>query len=211
NLSWMALVICIGFVVDDAIVVSENIVRHIEAGMRPFEAAVTGLGEIAFTVVSITVSLLAVFTPMLFESSMIGMILREFSVTLAAAVIISAVVSLTLTPALCAHYLREGRSGSPYQPARWQVHLEHFDKRLLAIYARMLDWAMRHRRLMRWQPAMLLFLTAVLAVAVANAAGTVGMPAVDTGLVRADVSAASNITPGRMPYKLRHVVGWLGE
>ncbi len=211
NLSLMALVICIGFVVDDAIVVSENIVRHIEAGMRPFEAAVTGLGEIAFTVVSITVSLLAVFTPLLFESSMIGMILREFSVTLAAAVIISAVVSLTLTPALCAHYLREGRSGGRYQPARWQVHLEHFDKRLLAIYARMLDWAMRHRRLMRWQPAMLLFLTAVLAVAVAKTAGTVGMPAEDTGLVRADVSAATNITPGRMRDKLRHVAALLGE
>ncbi|HET8555006.1 MAG TPA: efflux RND transporter permease subunit [Rhodanobacteraceae bacterium] len=210
NLSLMALVICIGFVVDDAIVVIENIVRHIEAGMRPFEAAVTGLGEIAFTVVSITVSLLAVFTPMLFESSMVGMILREFSVTLAAAVVISAIVSLTLTPTLCAHYLRADRipqSGS--EPTRWQNALARFDARLLHIYERMLDWAMRHRRLMRWQPALLLGLTLVLAVAVAKTAGTVGMPAEDTGLVRANVTAGTNIAPGLMRDKLQHVAALL--
>lgn len=208
NLSLMALVISIGFVVDDAIVVTENITRHTEAGTPPFEAATTGLGEIAFTVISITVSLLAVFAPMLFESSMLGMILREFSVTLAAAVIISAVVSLTLTPALCARYLRAGR-GRPL--SRWQQRLARFDQRLLTIYTYMLDWAMRHRRLMRWQPAMLLVLTGVLAMAVTKSAGFVPMPAEDTGLVSVSVTADGNIAPGLMQQKLRQVAQRLGD
>ena len=207
NLSLMALVISIGFVVDDAIVVTENIVRHAEAGAAPFEAAEGGLREIAFTVISITVSLLAVFAPMLFESSMLGMVLREFSVTLAAAVVISALVSLTLTPALCARYLRAPRQR---RPTRWQQRLEHFDRWLLGVYRHMLDWAMRHRRLMRWQPAMLLLLTAVLAVAVVKFVGLVGMPEEDTGMVQATVTADAGVAPAVMRGKLLEVSRLLG-
>ncbi|MEO5810823.1 MAG: efflux RND transporter permease subunit, partial [Rhodanobacter sp.] len=105
TLSLVALVLCIGFVVDDAIVVIENIVRHMERGEAPMQAALTGVGEIGFTVISITLSLVAVFAPLLFGNNMLVVLLREFSVTLTAAVVISALVSLTLTPALCAHLL----------------------------------------------------------------------------------------------------------
>jgi multidrug efflux pump len=205
NLSLMALVICIGFVVDDAIVVIENIVRHIEAGMRPFQAAVTGLQEIGFTVMSITLSLLAVFMPLLFESSLIGMILREFSVTLAAAVVISAVVSLTLTPALCAHYLRPDRIAQPHEQTRWHRALERFDTVLHGTYRRALDWALHHRRLMRWQPFLLLVLTGLLGFAVAKTAGSTGMPAEDTGMIQASVQADTNIAPEPMAQRLQHV------
>jgi multidrug efflux pump len=106
TLSLVALVLCIGFVVDDAIVVIENIVRHMEQGMAPLSAALTGVREIGFTVVSITLSLVAVFAPLLFGNNMLVMLLREFSVTLTAAVVISEIVSLNLTPALCGHLLK---------------------------------------------------------------------------------------------------------
>ncbi len=207
NLSLMALVISIGFVVDDAIVVTENITRYTEAGVQPFPAAVAGLKEIAFTVVSITVSLLAVFMPLLFDNGMMGMILREFSVTLAAAVVISALVSLTITPTLCAHYLRAQRQRPP---SRWQVQLERFDKYLLRIYARMLEWALRHRRLMRWQPALLLAATVVLAMLVVKTSGVRIMPDEDTGMVRVQVTADANIAPVLMHHKLQQVAHLLG-
>ena len=103
----MALTIATGFVVDDAIVVIENISRHIEAGMRPFDAALKGSREIGFTIVSLTVSLLAVLIPLFFMSDMIGRLFYEFSVTLASAIVISAVVSLTFVPMMCARLLRE--------------------------------------------------------------------------------------------------------
>ncbi|HEX7342397.1 MAG TPA: efflux RND transporter permease subunit [Rhodanobacteraceae bacterium] len=211
NLSLMALVIAIGFVVDDAIVVTENITRYLEAGKKPFEAATLGLSEIGFTIVSITVSLLAVLMPVLFDNSVVGMLLREFSVTLAAAVIVSAIVSLTLTPTLCAHYMRVGKESGMREPARWLVALERFDTGLLHIYERMLDWALRHRRLMRWQPAILLMLTLLLAVIVGKAIGMVGMPAEDTGLVQAGVTADIGIAPGLMQARLKHVADLLGE
>ncbi len=105
TLSLIALVLCIGFVVDDAIVVIENIVRHMEHGMRSLDAALLGVREIGFTVISITVSLVAVFAPMVFGNNTLVMLMREFSVTLIATIVISALVSLTLTPALCGRYL----------------------------------------------------------------------------------------------------------
>ncbi|HEX7339718.1 MAG TPA: efflux RND transporter permease subunit [Rhodanobacteraceae bacterium] len=207
NLSLMALVISIGFIVDDAIVVTENITRYLEKGEKPFKAATLGLSEIAFTVMSITVSLLAVFTPLLFDNTIVGLILQQFSVTLATAVIISAIVSLTLTPTLCAHYLAHRDLAAP--PTRWQAALERFDHKLLGIYEVMLDWALRHRRLMRWQPAMLLGLTVVLIIVVAKTAGIVGMPSEDTGLVQANIQADVGIAPALMNTKLRHVADLL--
>ena len=102
----LALTLSVGFVVDDAIVMLENIVRHIEGGMRPFEAALKGAREIGFTIVSITFSLIAVFIPVLLMGGIVGRVFREFAVTIAVAIILSGFVSLTLTPMLCARVLR---------------------------------------------------------------------------------------------------------
>src|SRR5215218_5674508 len=108
NMTLLALTLSVGFVVDDAIVMLENIVRHIEGGMRPFEAALKGSREIGFTIISITISLIAVFIPVLLMGGMVGRVFREFAVTIAVAIIISGFVSLTLTPMLCARVLRGG-------------------------------------------------------------------------------------------------------
>ena len=133
NLSLMALTIGTGFVVDDAIVMIENIVRHMEDGEAPFEAALRGASEIGFTVISLTVSLIAVFIPLLFMTGLVGRMFREFALTLTIAVVTSAVVSLTLTPMMCSRLLRhqatataDGRRGvtaclSPRQSiGRWR-------------------------------------------------------------------------------------------
>jgi HAE1 family hydrophobic/amphiphilic exporter-1/multidrug efflux pump len=116
NLSLMGLAIAVGFVVDDAIVVVENIVRHVEGGTSPYQAALKGSREIAFTVVSMTVSLIAVFIPLLLMSGMVGRLFREFAVTVTAALVVSGIVSLTLTPTMCAYFVR-GRSGGHARPS----------------------------------------------------------------------------------------------
>ncbi|HWX64822.1 MAG TPA: efflux RND transporter permease subunit [Rhodanobacter sp.] len=197
TLSLVALVLCIGFVVDDAIVVIENIVRHMERGEPPMQAALAGVGEIGFTVISITLSLVAVFAPLLFGNNMLVMLLREFSVTLTAAVVISALVSLTLTPALCA-YLLEHEPANRKPPGRIEQAVENFDRNLLRIYERALDWAMHHRRIMRWQPLTLLILTGLLGFAVAKTAGGTFMPDEDTGQLQVDIRSDANISPQQM-------------
>ena len=113
NLSLMALTIAVGFVVDDAIVMLENIYRHIEEGMKPMEAALKGAGEIGFTIVSISCSLIAVFIPLLLMGGIVGRLFREFAMTVTIAVVVSAIVSLTLTPMMCSRFLRHdsGRHG----------------------------------------------------------------------------------------------------
>ena len=113
NLSLMALTIATGFVVDDAIVVLENVSRHMEEGMSPMKAAIQGAGEVGFTVLSMSVSLVAVFIPILLMGGMVGRLFREFAVTLSAAVLISLVVSLTTTPMLCARILQAGARAAP--------------------------------------------------------------------------------------------------
>ncbi len=205
TLSLIALVLCIGFVVDDAIVVIENIVRHMEQGAPPLEAALTGVGEIGFTVISITLSLIAVFAPMLFGNNMFTMLMREFSITLTAAVVISAVVSLTLTPALCGRYLKLEHSEEQRKPNRLQRALERFDRGLHGTYERALDWAMHHRRIMRWQPAILLLMTALLAVAVALTAGGGIMPDEDIGMLQANITADANISPTLLAGRVQQV------
>src|SRR4029077_301966 len=107
NISLMALTISVGFIVDDAIVMIENIVRYIEEGMRPLDAALKGAGQIGFTIISITFSLIAVFIPLFFMSGIIGRLFREFAVTVSVAVIASAAISLTLTPVMCSLFLKE--------------------------------------------------------------------------------------------------------
>src|SRR5207248_4260180 len=111
NMTLLALTLSVGFVVDDAIVMLENIVRHIEGGMRPFEAALKGSREIGFTIISITFSLIAVFIPVLLMGGMVGRVFREFAVTIAIAIILSGFVSLTLTPMLCARVLKPHHEG----------------------------------------------------------------------------------------------------
>ncbi|MGH8157466.1 MAG: efflux RND transporter permease subunit [Rhodanobacter sp.] len=205
TLSLVALVLCIGFVVDDAIVVIENIVRHMEQGMSPMQASLTGVGEIGFTVISITLSLVAVFAPLLFGNNMLVMLLREFSVTLTAAVVISALVSLTLTPALCAHFLKhEPAERKP--PGRLERAVERFDHGMLHMYQRALDWAMHHRRIMRWQPLLLLILTGVLGWAVVKTAGGTFMPEEDTGQLQVDISADANISPAQLTERAQAVM-----
>ncbi len=204
--SLVALVLCVGFVVDDAIVVIENIVRHMEQGMPALEAALTGVREIGFTVISITLSLIAVFGPMVFGNNMFILLMREFSVTLIATIVISALVSLTLTPALCGSWLAGDDLHAVRRPGRLERWAERFDQGFLRLYERGLDWAMKHRRLMRWQPPILLVLTIVLAVLVGMTAGGGIMPKEDTGLINANITADANISPTLMMKRTQQVV-----
>ena len=158
NLSLMALTIATGFVVDDAIVMIENIVRYIEQGMNPLAAAYRGAAQIGFTIVSLTVSLIAVFIPLLFMGGVVGRLFKEFSVTLSVAVAVSAVISLTLTPMMCGRILRPARDERPGRIAR--VSEAGFNA-MLALYRRSLAWTFGHQPL-------------VLLVGVATLVGTIG-------------------------------------
>ena len=144
NLSLMALTVATGFVVDDAIVVLENITRHREAGLGPLEAALLGAREIGFTVVSISISLIAVFIPILLMGGIVGRLFREFAMTLSAAILISLVVSLTTTPMLCATLL--GRRDEPGPRGRLYRLSERFFEGMHGFYARTLAWVLRHPR-----------------------------------------------------------------
>jgi hydrophobic/amphiphilic exporter-1 (mainly G- bacteria), HAE1 family len=153
NLSMMALILSIGFVVDDAIVMLENIVRHIEQGEPPLEAALNGSREIGFTIVSMTVSLAAVFIPILFMSGILGRLFREFAITITAAILISGIVSVTLTPMLCSRFLR---AASLHAKGRFATFMERQFNRLFRGYEWSLGVVLRHR------PAMLLVFAGVL-------------------------------------------------
>ena len=185
NLSLMALTVATGFVVDDAIVMIENVVRYIERGVPPLEAAFRGAAQIGFTIVSLTVSLIAVFIPLLFMTGVVGRLFKEFSVTLAVSVVVSAVISLTLTPMMCGRLLRPTHDDKPGLLAR--ISERGFD-RLLAGYRRTLDWSFVHQPL-------------VLAVGALTLAGTVGLydvvpkgflPRQDTGVILAVTEAAQS-------------------
>jgi HAE1 family hydrophobic/amphiphilic exporter-1 len=142
NLSMMALILSVGFVVDDAIVMLENIVRHIEMGEKPLAAALQGSREIGFTIVSMTLSLAAVFIPVLFMGGVLGRLFKEFAVTICVAILISGVVSITLTPMLCSRFLR----ASHEQRKSWFYRVtERFFDRLLHSYDITLQWALRYR------------------------------------------------------------------
>jgi multidrug efflux pump subunit AcrB len=141
NLSLMGLTIAVGFVIDDAIVMLENIYRHIEEGMTPMEAALKGAGEIGFTIVSISISLIAVFIPLLLMGGIVGRLFREFAVTVSMTVIISAFVSLTLTPMMCARFLK----AENHQHGRLYRIVESMFDAMLAFYRRTLGYALRFR------------------------------------------------------------------
>jgi len=167
NLSLMALTIGTGFVVDDAIVMIENIVRHIEEGEAPLTAALKGAREIGFTVISLTFSLIAVFIPLLFMTGLVGRMFREFALTLTIAVVTSAVVSLTLTPMMCGRLLRHAprpepeTAGTPRKRRfNFGLGFETFLEKVIAGYGKSLEWVLRH------QPLMLLLTAATLAATI---------------------------------------------
>ena len=176
NLTLMALVIATGFVVDDAIVVIENISRYLEQGQKPVQAALTGAGQIGFTIISLTISLVAVLIPLLFMGDVVGRLFREFAVTLAVTILISAVISLTLTPMLCAVMLRpEQHAGNHSQQGDGS-----FFTRLLAWYEEKLDWVLQHQSLTLAVAVGTLLLTVLLYIGVPKGF----FPVQDTGVIQ---------------------------
>ena len=173
NLTLMALVIATGFVVDDAIVVIENISRYLEQGQKPVQAALTGAGQIGFTIISLTISLVAVLIPLLFMGDVVGRLFREFAVTLAVTILISAVISLTLTPMLCAVMLR------PEEHADKQENSSFF-ARLLTWYEEKLDWVLCHQSLTLAVAGGTLVLTVLLYIFVPKGF----FPVQDTGVIQ---------------------------
>jgi multidrug efflux pump len=193
NLSLMALAIATGFVVDDAIVVIENIARHLEAGMQPFEAAMLGAKEIGFTVFSISVSLVAVFIPILLMGGIVGRLFREFAVTLSVAIAISMVVSLTTTPMLCALLLKphdQERHGRVYRAS------ERVFDWILAVYEYTLGWVMRHSVLMLVVTVLTIVFTIVLYFVVPSGF----FPQQDTGRLSGQIIADQDISAQAMAH-----------
>ena len=136
NMTLLALTLSVGFVVDDAIVMLENIVRHIEHGMKPYEAALKGAREIGFTIISITFSLIAVFIPVLLMGGIVGRVFREFAVTISVAIVVSGFVSLTLTPMLCARVLKA------HDPDKKENFILRLFERMFAAWLRAYEWAL---------------------------------------------------------------------
>ncbi|MBN8980399.1 MAG: multidrug efflux RND transporter permease subunit [Rhizobiales bacterium] len=194
NLSLMALTIAVGFVVDDAIVMLENITRYIEEGEKPFPAALKGASEIAFTIVSISISLIAVLIPLLLMGGIIGRLFREFAVTLTMAIFVSMIVSLTLTPMMASRFLRaehETKHGKFYQ---WSERA--FDK-LLGWYERGLDLVLDHRLI----TLMVFFATLALSVVLFMAIPKGFFPQQDTGLITGTTEAGQDISFADMKKK----------
>ncbi len=187
NLSLMALVLSVGFVVDDAIVMLENIVRHIEHGERPYQAALTGSREIGFTIISMTISLAAVFIPVLFMGGIIGRLFREFAVTIGVAVLVSGVVSLTLTPMLASRFLR---AQEDVHHGRLYKASERFFDRMLAGYESGLKWSLRHHVLVVLGAVAITLATLALFVVVPKGF----IPSEDTGQIFASTEAAEGIS-----------------
>jgi HAE1 family hydrophobic/amphiphilic exporter-1 len=187
NLSLMALTLSVGFVVDDAIVMLENIVRHLEEGEAPYDAAIKGAAEIGFTILSMTVSLAAVFIPIVFMGGIVGRLLHEFAVTIVLTILISGFVSVTLTPMLCSRFLKPGKAQDHGRFYHWSE--KTFD-RVQSGYERSLNWSMGHR-------AFIMILFGVSLVA------TMGLfyiskedfiPSVDTGQIQVSTEAADRVS-----------------
>jgi len=187
NLSLMALTLSVGFVVDDAIVMLENIVRHIEDGMPPYEAALKGSREIGFTIMSMTLSLAAVFIPILFMSGILGRLLHEFAVTIATAVLVSGFVSLTLTPMLTSRFVKSAHSK---KHNRVYDASERFFDGMRNVYDRTLVVVMRHRFITLMVSFAVLIATCVLFYVIP----TGFFPSEDTGQIRATTEAAQDVS-----------------
>jgi multidrug efflux pump len=206
NLTLLALVIAIGFVVDDAIVVIENIIRHIDDGMSRMQATLAGAREIGFTIVSITASLIAVFIPLLFAGGVTGMFMHEFAVTLVAAIVVSATVSLTLTPALCGHFLRGHRDhGDERPPSKLGRALDGFHAGMLRVYSRALNFSLRHALLFSLTPLALIVATFYLFSVVK--AGL--FPAQDTGLIWGRANSSATVSFAESKQRLQRLTAML--
>ncbi len=200
NVSLLAMALCIGFVVDDAIVMLENIMRYIEKGMKPFDAAIKGSKEIGFTIVSITISLVAVFIPVLFMGGIVGRLFHEFAVTISIAILVSGIVSLTLTPMLCSRFLQAHKNAS--HDSNFSKKLESLFNNLLGVYAKSLKIVLRHQ-----------FFTLVFTIAtlVATVFAFIAMPKgffplEDTGFVFAFTEASQDISFDAMLLKQKQAV-----
>ncbi len=191
NLTLMSLTIASGFVVDDAIVMIENIARYVERGDSPREAALKGSAQIGFTIISLTVSLIAVLIPLLFMGDVVGRLFREFAITLAVTILISAVVSLTLVPMMCAKLLRHH---SPREEPAWSRRAGAWFDGLIASYGRMLRWVLDHQGLTLTVAVGTLVLTAVLYIIIPKGF----FPVQDTGLVQVITQAPDSVSYGRM-------------
>ncbi len=198
NLSLMALTISTGFVVDDAIVMIENISRFLEEGMNPLEAALTGAGQIGFTIVSLTVSLIAVLIPLLFMGDVVGRLFREFAVTLAVTIIISAVVSLTLTPMMCSRILRHNPEE---QQTRFYRASENVFNKLIAFYGRTLRVVLRYQTFTLLIAAATLVLTIFLYIVIPKGF----FPVQDTGVIQGISQASQSISYAAMSEKQKEM------
>ncbi len=189
NLTLMALTIATGFVVDDAIVMIENIARYIEEGETPLEAALKGSRQIGFTIISLTFSLIAVLIPLLFMGDVVGRLFREFAITLAVAILISALVSLTLTPMMCARLLQATRSSRSVTPRLGTWFGEKFEAMIQA-YGRGLDWVLDRPVLTLLGFAATLALTALLYLVMPKGF----FPVQDTGVIQGIAEAPQSIS-----------------
>jgi HAE1 family hydrophobic/amphiphilic exporter-1 len=203
NLSLMALTIAVGFVVDDAIVMVEVIWQKIEHGEKPFEAALAGSGEISFTILSISISLIAVFTPLMFMGGVVGLLMREFAITLSAAVLVSLGLTLTLTPMLCAQFLKP-----PKPPSNaFTKGLEKGFTNLEKGYARWLDTVMRHKFI-----TLIVFLVTIgFAVVLYATASTGFFPQQDTGFLNGVMITSQDASFGKTKQKVQDVANVISQ
>jgi len=202
NLTLMALTISTGFVVDDAIVMIENIIRFIEDGDRPLDAALKGSEQIGFTIVSLTISLIAVLIPLLFMGDIVGRLFREFAITLSVTILVSAVVSLTLTPMMCSRILK---STHGRQQSRFYVASEHAFASIIAFYGKTLQWVLKRQTATLLVAAGTLVLTIVLYIVIPKGF----FPVQDTGIIQGISEAGQSISFPAMAEKqqqLTHVI-----
>lgn len=204
NLSLLALTLSVGFVVDDAIVMLENIVRHVEEGEHPFQAAIKGSREIGFTIISMTISLTAVFIPVLFMSGIVGRLLHEFAVTICAAILVSGFVSLTLTPMLCSRYIKHAE---PESHGPVFLMFERFFTALTAAYERTLGMAMRHPRAILASFFATLLLTGFLFTQVPKDF----IPSGDSGQIIAFTEGAQDVSFASMVQHQRAIAGIVAQ
>jgi len=204
NLSLMALTISTGFVVDDAIVVIENITRHLESGLTPFEAAMKGSKEIGFTVLSMSTSLIAVFIPILLMGGIVGRLFREFAITLSAAILVSLVVSLTTTPMLSAKFLEAHSKRSHGRFYRWGENALAW---LTAEYERGLRWVLRHQRLV----LMVTILTFVLNVYLYILVPKGFFPQQDTGRIGGQIRGQQDVSFASLEPKVKQIAAIVGK
>ena len=199
NLTLMALTIATGFVVDDAIVMIENIARYLERGDSPLQAALKGAAQIGFTLVSLTISLIAVLIPLLFMTEVVGRLFREFAVTLAVAILLSLLISLTLTPMMCARLLR---AGNPQSGGAFSRYTSQKIEALIASYARLLQVVFKHQTLTLFVALGTFLLTAALYVAIPKGF----FPAQDTGLLQIVTQAPQNLAFAAMAQRQQEAV-----